>query len=101
VGTLAAACPAIAMENHDSGHQEPADELISLLMEIKPWRQVRSRNLARGSAFTSGTRQAPPSGRLRPLLVGRPHPRRLLPRWAGSGVVKVVNSRWFDPLLTR
>ena len=84
VGTLAAACPAIAMENHDSGHQEPADELISLLMEI-----------------TSGTRQAPPSGRLRPLLVGRPHPRRLLPRWAGSGVVKVVNSRWFDPLLTR
>ena len=32
-----------------------------------------------------GTRQAPPSGRLRPLLVGRPHPRRRL-GWWGRGV---------------
>jgi hypothetical protein len=42
---------------------DPTEELITILMEI-----------------TSGTRQAPPSGRLRPLLVGRPHPKRKLRR---------------------
>jgi hypothetical protein len=65
------------MPNDPCSPREAADELISLLMEI-----------------TSGTRQAPPSGRLRPLLVGRPHPRRLLPRWACSGVVRVKVRRW-------
>jgi hypothetical protein len=35
-----------------------------------------------------GTRLAPPSGRLRPLLVGRPHPKRRLRSWDGDGVVR-------------
>jgi hypothetical protein len=35
-----------------------------------------------------GTRQALPSGRLRPLLVGRSHPKRRMVRWVGHGVVR-------------
>ena len=38
----------------------------------------------------NGIRQARPSGRLRPLLVGRPHPQRQLRRLGGDGVVKVA-----------
>jgi hypothetical protein len=36
-----------------------------------------------------GTAQAPRPVRLRPLLVGRPHPRRRLGRWGGDGVVRL------------
>jgi hypothetical protein len=38
---------------------DPTEELITILM-----------------AITSDPSLAPPSGRLRPLLVGRPHPKR-------------------------
>jgi hypothetical protein len=38
----------------------------------------------------NGIRKARPSGRLRPLLVGRPHPQRQLRRLGGDGVVKVA-----------
>jgi hypothetical protein len=50
---------------------DPSEELITILVEIH-----------------NGTRQARPSGRLRPLLVGRPHPKRKLRRWDGDGVVR-------------
>jgi hypothetical protein len=42
---------------------DPSEELITILVEIH-----------------HGTRQARPSGRLRPLLVGRPHPTRRMGR---------------------
>jgi hypothetical protein len=47
---------------------DPTDELIEILVEIH-----------------NGTRQGLPSARLRPLLVGRPHPLRQLRRGAGMG----------------
>jgi|694.fasta_scaffold36340_6 hypothetical protein len=47
---------------------DPSEDLITILMEIH-----------------NGTRQARPSGRLRPLLVGRPHPKRRMGRWDGDG----------------
>lgn len=50
---------------------DPSEELITLLMTI-----------------TRDPSLAPPSGRLRPLLVGRPHPKRRMWRWDGDGVVK-------------
>ena len=50
---------------------EPSEELITILVEIH-----------------NGTRQARPSGRLRPLLVGMPHPKRRMVRWDGYGVVR-------------
>jgi len=52
---------------------EPSEELITILVEIH-----------------SGTRQALPSGRLRPLLVGLPHPQRRLRRWGDDGLVKAL-----------
>ena len=36
-----------------------------------------------------GTSQAWQSARLRPLLVGRPHPKRQLTRWKRPGIVKI------------
>ena len=54
---------------------DPSEELITLLVEIH-----------------NGTRQTPPSGRLRPLLVGRPHPKRRMGRWGGDGVVRSAAS---------
>lgn len=50
---------------------DPTEELITLLM-----------------AITRDPSLAPPSGRLRPLLVGRPHPKRRLRRFGGDGVVR-------------
>ena len=50
---------------------DPLVELITIPVEIH-----------------NGIRQARPSGRLRPLLVGRPHPKRGLRRWGGDGVVR-------------
>ena len=47
-------------------------------------------------AILFGTRKAPPSGRLRSLLVGRPHPKRRMVRWDGDGV-----ERSAAPHLTR
>jgi hypothetical protein len=35
-----------------------------------------------------GSAKAPASGRLRPRLVGRPHPRRRLGRWGSGRVVR-------------
>ena len=35
-----------------------------------------------------GSAKAPPSGRLHPRLLGRPHPHRRLGRWGLSRVVK-------------
>jgi|LakMenE01Jun11ns_1017448.scaffolds.fasta_scaffold9761833_2 hypothetical protein len=35
-----------------------------------------------------GTRQATPLGRLRPLLVGKPHLKRRMGRWDGDGMVR-------------
>jgi hypothetical protein len=37
-----------------------------------------------------GTALAPRSGRLRPLLAGRPHLRRRLGRWGDDGVVRLT-----------
>ena len=37
-----------------------------------------------------GSAQARPSGRLRPLLVGRPHPRRRLRRWRYQATISAV-----------
>jgi hypothetical protein len=37
-----------------------------------------------------GSAQARPSGRLRPLLVGRPHPRRRLGRWGSQTTIGAV-----------
>jgi len=37
-----------------------------------------------------GTAQARPSGRLRPLLVGRPHPRRRLKRWGSQATIAAL-----------
>lgn len=37
-----------------------------------------------------GSAQARPSGRLRPLLVGRPHPRRRLKRWGSQITISAV-----------
>jgi hypothetical protein len=56
---------------HRAAMPDPSEELITILVEIH-----------------NGTRQARPSGRLRPLLVGRPHPKRKLRRWDGDGVVR-------------
>ena len=50
--------------------------------------------------YVFGTAQPPRSGRLRPLRVGRPHPRRRLGRWGGDGVVRLTLPQ-LDPLLTR
>jgi hypothetical protein len=44
---------------------DPSEELITTLVKIQ-----------------NGTRQAWASGRLRPLLVGRPHQKRRLWRWS-------------------
>ena len=55
---------------------DPSEELITILVEIH-----------------NGTRQAPPSGRLRPLLAGRPHPKRRMGRWDGYGVVRSAARR--------
>jgi hypothetical protein len=44
-----------------------------------------------------GTAQARPSGRLRPLMVGRPHPRRRLMRW-GSQITITQCRRLACPL---
>jgi len=41
-------------------------------------------------AITRDPSLAPPSGRLRPLLVGRPHPKLRMGRWYGDGVVRSV-----------
>ena len=40
-----------------------------------------------------GTRQAPPSGRLRPLLVGRPHPKRRMGRWGAQATISAALAR--------
>ncbi len=56
---------------------DPTDELITILMAI-----IRDPSLAR------------PSGRLRPLLVGMPHPKRRMGRWMRPGIVKI--SRRFN-----
>ena len=40
-----------------------------------------------------GTTQARPSGRLRPLLVGRPHPRRRLRRWGYQATISAAQWR--------
>ena len=37
--------------------------------------------------------QAPSAGRLRPLPVGRPHPKRRLRSWGGDGVVRTAACR--------
>ena len=58
---------------------DPSDELITIPVEIH-----------------NGTRQVWLSGRLRPLLVVRPHPKRRMGMWGGAGVVKGAAS-----LLTR
>jgi hypothetical protein len=44
--------------------------------------------------YVFGTAQAPRPGRLRPLLVGRPHPRRRLGRWGRDRIL----SRNLSPL---
>jgi hypothetical protein len=49
---------------------DPSEDLITILMEIH-----------------HGTRQARPSGRLRPLLVGRPHPKRRMGRWGRDRIL--------------
>lgn len=36
------------------------------------------------------TAQAPPSGRLRPLLVGRPNPKRKLRRWGAQNTISAA-----------
>ena len=51
---------------------DPSEELITILVEIH-----------------NSTRQARPSGRLRPLLVGRPHPQRRLRKWGQTVIVKI------------
>jgi len=62
------------MEHHTApACPVPSEELMTILVEIH-----------------NGIRQARPSGRLRPLLVGRPHPQRQLRRWGGDGVVNVA-----------
>ena len=58
---------------HSTAMPDPSEELlITILVEIH-----------------HGTRQARPSGRLRPLLVGRPHPKRRMGRWGRTGIVKI------------
>jgi len=41
-----------------------------------------------------GSAKAPPSGRLRPRLLGRPHPRRRLGRWGMGRVIR--RSSWLS-----
>ena len=69
LATGAAPEPGSAWEPYGAPHStaipDPSEELITILVEIH-----------------NGTRQARPSGRLRPLLVGRP-PRS--GRWGGGG----------------
>jgi hypothetical protein len=55
---------------------DPSEELITILVEIH-----------------HGTRQARPSGRLRPLLVGRPHPKRRLGRWGAQTTISAALAR--------
>jgi hypothetical protein len=55
---------------------DPSEELITILVEIH-----------------NGTRQARPSGRLRPLLVGRPHPKRRMGRWGDQATIRAALAR--------
>ncbi len=55
---------------------EPTEELITILM-----------------AITRDPSLAPPSGRLRPLLVGRPHPKRRLRRWGAQATINAALAR--------
>jgi hypothetical protein len=55
---------------------DPTDDLITLLM-----------------AITRDPSLAPPSGRLRPLLVGRPHPKRRLRRWGAQATISAALAR--------
>jgi len=55
---------------------DPSEELITILVEIH-----------------HGTRQARPSGRLRPLLVGRPHPKRRMGRWGDQATASAALAR--------
>jgi hypothetical protein len=52
---------------------DPPEELITILMEIH-----------------NGTRQARPSGRLRPLLVGPPQPKRRMVRWGDQATISAA-----------
>jgi hypothetical protein len=52
---------------------DPSEELITILVEIH-----------------NGTRQAPPLGRLRPLLVGRPHPKWRMVRWGDQATISAA-----------
>jgi hypothetical protein len=55
---------------------DPSEELITILVEIH-----------------HGTRQALPSSRLRPLLVGRPHSKRRLRRWGDQATASAALAR--------
>jgi hypothetical protein len=55
---------------------DPSEKLITILVEIH-----------------NGTRKAPPSGRLRPLLVGRPHTKRRLRRWGAQATISAALAR--------
>jgi hypothetical protein len=55
---------------------DPSGDLITILMEIH-----------------NGTRQARPSDRLRPLLVGRPHPKRRMGRWGAQTTTSAALAR--------
>jgi hypothetical protein len=55
---------------------EPSEELITTLVEIQ-----------------NGTRQARASGRLRPLLVVRPHPKRRMGKWGAQATISAALAR--------
>ena len=52
---------------------DPTEELITILM-----------------AITRDPSLAPPSGRLRPLLVGRPQPKRRMVRWGDQATISAA-----------
>jgi hypothetical protein len=75
----------------------PADDLAQLLAAVLAYRPQPRAWPTTPHVF--GAAQTPRVGRLRPLLAGRPHPRRRLGRWGGDGVVRLTLPQ-LDPLLT-
>ena len=72
-------CPPVGTlqeQPHSTAMPDPTDELITILMAI-----TRDPSIAR------------PSGRLRPLLVGRPHPKRKLRRWGAQTTINAALAR--------
>ena len=71
--------PGNPLEHHSdamSDHTDPIDALSATLLLI-----------------LFGTAQARPSGRLRPLLVGRPHPKRRMGRWGAQATISAALDR--------